>query len=153
MKFYCELDKKINDIFNVNIDSLDANKYHVDVSVGKEWHEEHEQDLPSVIFTLKKNMIYIIESEIIYFNSYDKALKFVYEEKQLLEKGGTYFPLFERELNSSISETVWTNGIKYEYRTVFRKGNLRLQAEGEVGDWEGFYNKVLEIRKKYKEGN
>ena len=153
MKFYCELDKKFNDIFSTDIDNLDANKYHIHVSVGKEWNEERQKNLPSIIFILKKDMIQHVESEIVYFNSYDEVLKFVYEEKKLLEKGGTYFPLFERELSPSISETVWTDGIKYEYRTVFRKGNLRLQAEGEVGDWEGFYNKVLEIRKKYKEGN
>ena len=151
MYFKCKLDEKFNNIFETDISTLDKSRYHVDCSVEVNWSDELEKDLPTIVFSLTRDMLYVKEIKRLYFDNYDELLKYIFDEKKFLEKGKYTFPLFSNDLNPAISESVWTNGAKYGYYicNLLAGGKDYLKVVEKVGNWDEFRNKFLEVRKKY----
>src|SRR5690606_22773112 len=87
MYFKCKLDEKFNNIFETDISMLDKSRYHVDCSVEVNWSDELEKDLPTIVFSLTRDMLYVKEIKRLYFDNYDELLKYIFDEKKFLEKG------------------------------------------------------------------
>lgn len=150
MIFKCKLDERFKDVFETEISSLDENRYHVDGGVEIAWSDERKENLPTIVFTLTRDNLYAKEIKRIHFNDYDEVLKYLFDEKKLLEKGAHSYPLFSNDLNPTHSESVWTNGINYGYYIYSSlDGRDYLKVKERVGNWSEFRDKFLKARKKY----
>src|SRR5690606_18365171 len=102
------------------------------------------------VFSLTRDNLYVKEIKRIHFNSYDEALRYLFDEKKILKKGAHMYPLFSNDLNPTHSESVWTNGINYGYY-IFNSldGRDYLKVKEKVGNWNKFKDEFLKVRKKY----
>lgn len=150
MIFTCKLDERFKDVFQTNINTLDKSRYHIDGGVEVAWSDERKENLPTVVFSLTRDNLYVKEIKRIHFNSYDEALRYLFDEKKILKKGAHMYPLFSNDLNPTHSESVWTNGINYGYY-IFNSldGRDYLKVKEKVGNWNKFKEEFLKVRKKY----
>lgn len=150
MIFTCKLDERFKDVFQTNINTLDKSRYHIDGGVEVAWSDERKENLPTVVFSLTRDNLYVKEIKRIHFNSYDEALRYLFDEKKILKKGAHMYPLFSNDLNPTHSESVWTNGINYGYY-IFNSldGRDYLKVKEKVGNWNKFKEEFLKVRKIY----
>lgn len=150
MIFTCKLDERFKDVFQTNINTLDKSRYHINGGVEVAWSDERKENLPTVVFSLTRDNLYVKEIKRIHFNSYDEALRYLFDEKKILKKGAHMYPLFSNDLNPTHSESVWTNGINYGYY-IFNSldGRDYLKVKEKVGNWNKFKEEFLKVRKKY----
>ena len=96
MIFTCKLDERFKDVFQTNINTLDKSRYHIDGGVEVAWSDERKENLPTVVFSLTRDNLYVKEIKRIHFNSYDEALRYLFDEKKILKKRRSHVPTFQQ---------------------------------------------------------